>query len=63
MLMDEISRRGYKVILNGQCGDGLMLGYERYYAFFFSDLLRHGKLNTLRKEFLLAGIPGSPQPI
>lgn len=40
-----------------------MLGYERYYAFFFSDLLRHGKLNTLRKEFLLAGIPGSPQPI
>lgn len=55
MLMDEISRRGYKVILNGQCGDELMLGYERYYAFFFSDLLRHGKLNTLRKEFLLAG--------
>ena len=55
MLMDEVARRGYKVILNGQCGDELMLGYERYYAFFFANLLRRGKLSTFRKEFVLAG--------
>ena len=54
MLMDEISKRGYKVILNGQCGDELMLGYERYYSFYFSNLLRLGKVKTFLREFHLA---------
>ena len=34
-LLDEINRRGYKVILNGQCGDELMLGYERLLCILF----------------------------
>ena len=50
-LLDEINRRGYKVILNGQCGDELMLGYERYYAFFFASLIKRKQWKTLVSEF------------
>ena len=46
--------KGYKVILNGQCGDESWLGYERYYSFYFSYLLRKGKLLKALKEFQLA---------
>lgn len=53
-LLDVISGRGIKVILNGQCGDEIMLGYERYYAFFFSALLRSGQLGRICSEFGLA---------
>lgn len=54
-LLDEIQARGYKVVLNGQCGDELMLGYERYYAFYFSWLLKTGQVRRLSSEFRLAG--------
>lgn len=40
-----------KVILDGQCGDELMLGYERYYAFFFSSLIKRKRWKTLVSEF------------
>ena len=55
LLLEEIARRGYKVILNGQCGDELMLGYERYYAYYFASLLREGHPGALLREFYLAG--------
>ena len=54
-LLDEVRARGYKVILNGQCGDELMLGYERYYAYYFASLLQGGRLGELLREFRLAG--------
>ena len=53
-IFETISQRGFKVLLNGQCGDELMLGYERYYAFYFLNLLKRGKLNTAQSEFSLA---------
>ena len=45
---------GYKVLLNGQCGDETMFGYERYYAFYLRDLLRRGRLGEALREFKLA---------
>lgn len=53
-VFDEISRRGFKVILNGQCGDETMFGYERYYAYYFLDLLKRGKVIDFLREFRLA---------
>ena len=53
-IFQAISQRGFKVLLNGQCGDELMLGYERYYAFYFLNLLKRGKLATAQLEFNLA---------
>ena len=44
ILMDDIHRRGLKVVLNGQCGDEVMLGYEQYYVYYFFDLLKKGSL-------------------
>lgn len=47
LLFKEIRKRGYKVILNGQCGDETMFGYDWYYAFFLADLLRQGRVGEL----------------
>ena len=55
LLLKEISKQGFKVLLNGQCGDEVMLGYERYYAFYFANLLRQRKIDLFRTEFALAG--------
>lgn len=41
-VIHEAHNRGFKVILNGQCGDESWLGYERYYAFYFSNLIKQG---------------------
>ena len=54
ILLDDINQRGIKVVLNGQCGDETMFGYERYYAFYFADLLKQGKVATALREFQLA---------
>lgn len=56
LLYEEIHRRGFKVVLNGQCGDETMFGYERYYAFYFMDLVRRGKLGRVLREFRLASV-------
>lgn len=53
-LMDELHRRGFKVVLNGQCGDETMFGYERYYAYYFLDLLKKGHPAKMLREYLLA---------
>lgn len=54
LLLDDIHQRGFKVVLNGQCGDETMLGYERYYAYYFFDLLKKGQLASLLREYRLA---------
>lgn len=53
---DEIRRRGFKVILNGQCGDETMFGYERYFAYYFFDLLKRGKVFQFQRDFRLASL-------
>lgn len=53
-LLDELHRRGFKVVLNGQCGDETMFGYERYYGYYFFDLLKTGKFGKLLREYPLA---------
>lgn len=45
---------GYKVILNGQCGDETWLGYERYYSFFFREMIKKGQVKNALNEFRLA---------
>ena len=51
MLLREIRRRGYKVVLNGQCGDETMFGYDWYYAFYLADLLRKGRLRAASRAY------------
>lgn len=53
-LLDQIHQDGFKVVLNGQCGDETMFGYERYYAFYFMDLLKQGKVAQMLREYRLA---------
>ena len=45
--------KGIKVILNGQAGDETMFGYERYYAFYYFELLKRLKWGTFFREFKL----------
>lgn len=54
MAAEKVHEDGYKVILNGQCGDETMFGYERYYAYYFLDLIKSGHLFQVVKEFKLA---------
>lgn len=51
ILLDEIHRQGFKVVLNGQCGDETMFGYERYYSYYFLDLLKQGKIARVLWEY------------
>jgi asparagine synthase (glutamine-hydrolysing) len=53
-VMKTAKENGLKVMLDGQGGDEIMFGYERYYAAFFWNLLRQGLGFTLFREFLLA---------
>jgi asparagine synthase (glutamine-hydrolysing) len=50
-VMKIAREKGVKVLLDGQGGDELFTGYTGYYAAFFLELLNHGRLGTLRKEF------------
>jgi len=53
-VMKMAREAGLKVMLDGQGGDEIMLGYERYYAAFFWHLLRQGAGLTLLHEYCLA---------
>jgi asparagine synthase (glutamine-hydrolysing) len=53
-VMKTAKEVGLKVMLDGQGGDELMFGYERYYASFFWYLLRQKQAYTFFREFLLA---------
>lgn len=50
-VINAAKKRGLKVLINGQAGDETMFGYERYYALFFFDLLKHLKFKTFYSEF------------
>ena len=52
-IMKTAKQRGVKVLLDGQAGDELLLGYERYYAYFLKELLKQLRLNLFLKEFFL----------
>lgn len=39
-ILEEVHRCGIKVVINGQNGDETLLGYERYYAFYFWELIK-----------------------
>lgn len=41
-VLDAVHERGYKVVLNGQCGDETMFGYDWYYARYLMDLIQSG---------------------
>ncbi len=45
---------GLKVMLDGQGGDELLRGYERYYIAYFLELFRTGRLRDLLREYVLA---------
>jgi asparagine synthase (glutamine-hydrolysing) len=53
-VMKTARETGLKVMLDGQGGDEIMFGYERYYAAFFWHLLRQGAGLTLLHEYCLA---------
>ncbi len=53
-VMKTAKEAGLKVMLDGQGGDEIMFGYERYYAAFFWHLLRQGQSLTCLREFFLA---------
>jgi asparagine synthase (glutamine-hydrolysing) len=53
-VMKTAKEAGLKVMLDGQGGDEILLGYERYYIAYFWELLRQGRLGSLLTEYGLA---------
>lgn len=51
LLLRDIRSKGYKVVLNGQCGDETMFGYDWYYAFYLADLLRSGRAGEALRSY------------
>lgn len=49
-VLKEVYESGIKVVINGQNGDETLLGYERYYAFYFWELLKEGHIVKFLKE-------------
>lgn len=54
MTLKQVADSGVKVLINGQGSDELLLGYEKYYAYFLKDLIKHGKFLKAIKGFLKA---------
>jgi asparagine synthase (glutamine-hydrolysing) len=51
-VMKAARKRGVPVLLDGQGGDEVFLGYERYYAWFLMDLLKQFKLRRFIEELV-----------
>lgn len=49
-VMQAARNRGITVMLDGQGADELLAGYRSFFAFFFADLLRHGRVRELASE-------------
>lgn len=49
-LMRDIHRSGLKVVLDGQGGDELLLGYPTFYVFFLQELARRRQYGLLGQE-------------
>jgi len=60
-VMRQAKEAGMKVMLDGQGGDEVLLGYERYYAAFFRDIVARREWLPLARELVLAvfnsGVP------
>jgi asparagine synthase (glutamine-hydrolysing) len=54
MVMKEASEQGIKVMLDGQGGDELLLGYERYYPAYFLHLVKRKSFSRVIKAFFEA---------
>ncbi|MCT6923385.1 asparagine synthase (glutamine-hydrolyzing) [Metasolibacillus sp.] len=50
-VMQEAKKQGIKVLMDGQGGDETLLGYERYYSWMLSDLIRKRKIKDFFTEF------------
>lgn len=51
-VMKKARERGVPVLLDGQGGDEVFLGYERYYAWFLMSLFKKGKFGKFFRETL-----------
>ena len=54
-VMKAARDRGIPVLLDGQGGDEVFLGYERYYAWFLLELIKKGKLIRFIHELIKSG--------
>ena len=54
-VMQAARAAGIPVLLDGQGGDEVLLGYERYYSYAFAQWLRQGRVALTAREFYLAG--------
>lgn len=54
-IMKAARDRGIPVLLDGQGGDEVFLGYERYYALFLLELIKKGKLIRFIHELKKSG--------
>jgi len=54
-VMKAARNAGISVLLDGQGGDEVFLGYERYYAWFLLELIKKGNLIRFIHEFIKSG--------
>lgn len=52
-VMRAAKEKNIKVLLDGQGGDELFLGYERYYVYFLESLLKQLRFKNFLREFIL----------
>ncbi|WP_130861666.1 asparagine synthase (glutamine-hydrolyzing) [Bacilliculturomica massiliensis] len=53
-VIEAVAKDGYKVVINGQGADESLFGYERYYVYYFYELIKQLKWRKLVNEFNLA---------